>query len=256
MIIVVALRETKLSVRPRYDAAYIRQAFRYGPKFMLSTLLMGVSARADLLVVHELLGDRETGFYSIALTLSAMAGMIPGALTNASFPHLANFEEREWIDTTIRVCRLGLATAILTSIGMVIAIPVVLPLLFGARYLPAIVPANILIVGAIFASAQWLICRSAAARGRMRPLFVSYAANFAVMLGLDVLLIPIYGNIGAAWASVIAPVLGLAVAIVEFNRGQTTKLSFNLVPRPADVVEVWKIVTRTVLRHSARDTRE
>ncbi len=89
-----------------------------------------------------------------------------------------------------------------------------------------------LIPGGILWSAQWLLCRAAAARGAPNALLVSFAVSFTVMTVIDLALIGRFGAVGAAVASLVAPGVGLLVAW-RYHRasGQDWR---ELVPRPGD----------------------
>ena len=68
--------------------------------------------------------------------------------------------------------------------------PTVIPLLFGSDFSAATTPAAILAFAGVPWAGQWILSRSAAAAGEPNLLVVSFAVGLAVMLLLDLALVP------------------------------------------------------------------
>lgn len=226
------LRRASVSLRPRLARDYLPAAFRLGAALQVSNLLVLLTARLDLLLVYRFSGASEAGGYSVALTIGALVGSVPIAVSYASFPRLAMLEEAQARALTRQVVRVGMAAAISAGAVLAAASPFVIPLAFGSEYSPAVVPTLILIPAGILWSGQWLLCRAAAARGVPRPLLLSFAASFLAMLVLDLMLIGPFGAEGAAVAAAVAPALGLVVAL-RYYRGLGDDMR-GFLPRPAD----------------------
>jgi O-antigen/teichoic acid export membrane protein len=235
-VLVAVLRANGLSVRPRWDWAYLAAALPYGIGIQASYLLTIMSARMDLLVVYELAGPAAAGRYSVALTLGALVGMAPAAISIATFPRLAHLGEAEAMALVARTCRYGVWSSLSFAVVLAALAPVLIPLAFGQAFEEAVVPSLILFIGGVPWSLQWLLARSAAARGWPWLLASSFGLSLVVMLALDVVLIPPYGIIGAALASSVAPVCGLAVCVTWYHRRWGDAIRFlDLLPCLADL---------------------
>jgi O-antigen/teichoic acid export membrane protein len=90
--------------------------------------------------------------------------------------------------------------------------------------------------GAIIWSEQWLLCKTALARGQGRLYFRSLACSLIAMLVGDVLLIPQWGIIGAAVASALAPLAGILAVKSILHQMNLTWM--ELLPRWADFAEL------------------
>ncbi|MGH9265390.1 MAG: oligosaccharide flippase family protein [Acidimicrobiales bacterium] len=243
---VVVLHRAGIGLRPRFTRSYLPEAFRLGVALQVSNLLVLLTARLDLLLVYRLGDAAEAGGYSVALTIGALVGSAPIAVSYASFPRLAVLGEEEAAALTRQVVRVGMASAVFVGALLAAASPVVIPLAFGSEYSPAIVPTLILVPAGILWSGQWLLCRAAAARGVPRPLLVSFATSFLAMLVLDLLLIGPLGAEGAALAAAVSPALGLAIALAFYRRDGHDLGGF--VPRPSDFVAFLTTVKELVTR--------
>ncbi|HEX2119236.1 MAG TPA: oligosaccharide flippase family protein, partial [Acidimicrobiales bacterium] len=243
---VAALHRAGIALRPRLVRTYLPEAFRLGVALQVSNLLVLLTARLDLLLVYRLGDAAEAGGYSVALTIGALVGSAPIAVSYASFPRLAVLGEEEAAPLTRQVVRVGMASAVFVGAVLTAASPVAIPLVFGSEYSPAIRPTLILVPAGILWSGQWLLCRAAAARGVPRPLLVSFAVSFLVMLVLDLLLIGPLGAEGAALAAAVAPALGLAIALGYYRRDGHDLGGF--VPRPVDFLAFLTTVRELVSR--------
>lgn len=247
VVTVLLVARAGISLRPRRVAGYLRRSFGIGGAIQLSDLLVLLAARVDLLLVYRLGDPAMAGGYSVALTIGAVVASVPIALSHASFPRLARLDDEEAASLAARVFRAGMVAAAIVGVALLSLIPILLPMAFGSLYQDAVAPALILVVGGLFWSGQWLLARAAVACGAPRPLVTSFASSFALMVGLDVALIPRFGAEGAACAALISSVVGLGVAAVGCrDRGWRWH---DMLPRPRDAAA---IVTLVRHRGSAR----
>lgn len=229
------LRRTGLSFRLRLDRSYLAPALRYGASVAVSYVVTVMLLRVDVLLTYALDGPTSAGHYSVSLALAALVGLLPLAISAGTFPRLAKMTDADAKELTAQACRYGAAAGIAVALGLLVAVPVALPLLFGTAYRPAVVPALILLPGSIFWSVQWILCRAAAARGRPGLLLKSFLLGLAVMSGLDLLLIPVAGITGAALAGVAGPFAGLLLCLWSYHRSPVWSGDLPaLVPRFAD----------------------
>lgn len=176
------------------------------------------SGRDYPLAASRLAGPAAAGHYSIALTLGSLVVMVPNSLTLATFPRIAQLGDEEALALVGRSCRLAVLGLVAFAAALSLSVPLVVPLVFGPAYAPAVAPTLILIAGGIPWGGQWLLARSAAARGYPWLLARTFGSSLVAMLALDFLLVPRLGIIGAALASSVAPVLGLTVCILWYRR--------------------------------------
>ena len=212
------IRRSGLSLRPSWNTAYVTSALRYGPAVAASYLVSIMLQRADLLLVYALAGARPAGHYSVGLTIGSLVALLPLAISNATFPRIAKLPDDEATELMVRTCRLGIAAAAVGAALMMTVAPIAVPLLFGRAFVPAIGPTLVLVPSGLIWSAQWLLARAWAARGRPRLLMTSFGASLALMVALDLVVVPYFGITGAAVVSLVAPALGLAMCLRTYRR--------------------------------------
>ncbi|HWC12704.1 MAG TPA: oligosaccharide flippase family protein [Acidimicrobiales bacterium] len=242
---ITLLRRTGLSLRPRWVPAYLRSAFPFGASLQVSNLLVLMTARLDLVLVYRLADASTAGGYSVALTIGTIVASVPTALAYASFPRLAALDDDEARRLTADLFRVGVVAALLCGGAVALAVPTAIPVIFGQDYRGAIAPTLLLVPGGVLWSGQWILCRAAAARGKPRPLLVSFVASFVSMVALDLVLIPLWGAVGAGLASLVGSVVGLLVCGLYYRQWGWDWSA--MVPRRGDVAAVFATVRRLVL---------
>lgn len=212
--LMISVHRGGTSFRPRWDPEYIRSALRFGIPNQASFLLLAVAQRFDQLVVYSLRGEAEGGLYSVALTMGWLITYLPAALTRAAWPRLAQMADFPARGLLAQILRVNVLAAAAVGIALAALLPVVVPVVFGDAYRSSVAPALLILIGGFFWSFQWTLSRAAAARGRPNLLVVTLGVNFAVMLGLDLLFVPLFGMVGAAAASIAGAVCGLVTSLV------------------------------------------
>ena len=232
---IVALKKMGLALKPAWDRSFFVRAVKLGLVMQTAYLLMAMSQRADQLLVYSILGPVQGGQYAVALTLGLLPGFVPVSLSAASFPRLANVQEQEVWPLTAQVVRIGLIGGGGAALVLGALVPLFMPFVFGEGYERSAAPAVILMAGALIWSVQWILARAWAARGRPALMVVSFLTSVVAMLLLDLLLMRMWGMVGAAVASVMASLLGLLVCLLAYRRSGEGFRAALLVPRVADV---------------------
>jgi len=193
------------------DLRLLRELLPNGVRLAASGTVSSLTARLDLLLVFLLASEAAAGQYSIALTVSGLAGSAAAAITYATFPQLAYSDQERWGALSDRVVQATLATSAVGAGCLAAGAPILIPLLFGTEFSAAVGPTLILLAGAILASLQWALGRITSARGHPEIALRAYTASLVVMCGADVLLIPRLGIEGAAFAVVLSALAGVLV---------------------------------------------
>lgn len=232
----VLVGRSGVSLRPRARWTYLRAALRYGVTVEASYLVTVMFLRLDLLVVYSLADADAAGQYSVALTVAALVGLLPIAISHGTFPRMAHVGDLDANELTVRAFRFGVIAAVAGGVTLWAAIPFAVPLLFGSDFRPAVAPAMLLVVGGIIWSSQWLLCRAAAARGRPGLLLRSFGLGLVVMVALDLALVPRFGLTGAAIGSVAGPAAGLVLCLRAYRNASWWSLPLRqLLPRSSDL---------------------
>jgi O-antigen/teichoic acid export membrane protein len=227
------------------------EALRFGVRAYVPSALQQLNFRADLLILSAFAAEAEVGEYSIALSLSLVAALVPRSIARVLPPRVAALDsaadEAEQRMVIVKSARHGLMQAGIVCAGMAAVLPLV-PLVYGSGFSDAILP-GFLLIPAAAGSAMWGIFE-AILIGKGRPEYTMWTALIAtgVALGLYVALIPQFDAVGAAVASSVSQLAGAVIALHYFRRVRSGLPLSELLPRRIDVSDYRDLARRALRR--------
>lgn len=162
-------------------------AIAYGKRLTLISALGALQFYVDKLVVGTFLSLEALALYSVGKMFQQALTLTWGALNQLYFPKLASRhvqDARRLTRSTLPV--VWLFFAVLAG-GVVLAIPWIVTVVFGARYAGAIFPAQVLTIGVLLAipGAQFeILFTSTGDERRLYTQRVLFAASQLVLVGL------------------------------------------------------------------------
>jgi O-antigen/teichoic acid export membrane protein len=237
------LRREIRSQRDAEERGSLREAFRFGIQSWLANLLQQVNYRFDIIVLSAFATASAVGIYSVALTLTAIAWILPQGLQTVLFPRTASLAESagsgeisldEEDQALARAVRHGVLLTIPTALFVIVLLVVGVPLLYGPKFHETIVLGFILLPGVLVLGEAKILAAAIAGRGKPRYTLYSGLISMPVTLGLYFVLIPLAHARGAAVASTISYLLTSALTYVFFRRVARIGLREAFVPIRAD----------------------
>jgi O-antigen/teichoic acid export membrane protein len=181
-------------------------------------------------------------FFQTASSATGVLWAIPKAIGITSFPSLIK-EDRAYLHE--KVCRFFRLTALSTGLGAVmlgLAEPLLIPFLFGKEYMPAVVPALLLLSNALFGGLSELLGGALSSTGRTLHSTIATAVYVTASLGCMALTLDTWGIVGAAFSTVIGFVLSFTVRLVWYSRTIQTIKPTEIIPRHEDFRELTGMV--------------
>ena len=222
------------------------RAFRFGLQSWAANLLQQVNYRFDVIILGGFAGAGAVGVYSVALTLTGVAWVLPQALQTVLFPRAASLDESERIgeigaeESNAAVAKairhgvlLTLPAAVLISTLLVIAVP----LLYGSKFHNTTELGFILLPGVLLLGIGKVLSSAIVGRGYPRYSLWIAAVVMPVTLVLYFTLIPALDAWGAATASSVSYGLTALLTLVFFQRVTGVGMREALVPRAEDVAD-------------------
>ncbi len=199
--------------RARYWDGY-RKALRFALPAGLGTLFELATYRVDILVLAALSTTTDVGLYSVAVAYSEVLWLIPNAVSHVLVPHAAETPDPQ---STARVTRTSVLVTAATGALLALIGSWLLPLLFGDDFSDAASAVPFLVLAAVLLSLWKLITAYLVAVGRSSAKATTAMTGAVLMLGMDFVLIPRMGIVGAAAASALGYLVAAGHAIVLFN---------------------------------------
>jgi O-antigen/teichoic acid export membrane protein len=198
----------------------------------------------DIVILHSLGKTAELGLYSAAFRLNALLVTGVSLMNSAMLPVLAS----ESLATPRRfrgvMTQYTFVASALAAILVALAIfgsNILVTLAYGNGYLQAGQYARLLLLGAAALAINGAVAQPLLATGRERAVTLQVAATAIVCGVANLLLIPKFGAIAAAWVYLSAAVFGtvcLLPAYWNLLRGGPAAVVSRLQPSPCEVEEL------------------
>ncbi len=183
------------------------QSIKMGIKGFAGELSAFIILQSDLLLIQYFIGEKATGIYSIAASISIVLLSLPRSIGLALFPHLTKTEHLDKIDgteQTIIYARITLIISFLLSFIAIILAPIFFKLVYGSSYTDAVYPFCLLAIAVSSAGFAYILNAQLYGRSIMWPAAVSAIIAAIINFTLNLFFIPKYSFYGAAITSLIA----------------------------------------------------
>ena len=230
-------RYLKFSLSFRQAGQILRPALTMGASHGLAQ----VSYNFDTVLLGFMLNPMAVGWYNAAYRpITALLAM-PVTYFLGLFPVLSRtytHNRAEFDQVVVRSLRLMLIFAAPIGVGGVILAPEIINFLFGPRYVNSILPFQILSWSVVLIMLRGTYRQALNAVGRQDLDLRCAGMSTMLNLGLNLLLIPSYGVLGAATATLLAEILWLVTVAYLFHQNFTPfqQLSSPLQPIMAALI--------------------
>ncbi len=190
---------------PRMDEA--RRLLRESWPAILSGLAIMIYMRIDQVMLAQMSGNREVGIYSAALRFSEIWYVIPSVIVSSvrpSLTHAKQESESRYYRQLQQLCNVLVRIAYVIALPMTFASSLIITCLYGQTYAGAGIVLSIHIWAAIFvflggAMSIWFVNE-----GILKYTLIQTILGAVLNVIINIVLIPQYGGVGAAIATVIS----------------------------------------------------
>lgn len=202
------LKHSKYSIFSlRFDKYIAIKLVKNSYPLILASFVLLIQAKIDQIMIFEMLGSKEAGYYSIAMYLIAALAFLPSMISASLFPALFNakkISELIYKERFLNYYRLSFVLFLLSALPIYLFAEQIVFLLYGESYRPA---------GAILAllSIRLFFTNSGYARQdfiKIENLFIFALITMTVGAIVNILLnfiwIKEYGAQGAIYSSIVS----------------------------------------------------
>lgn len=197
----LALKDMKLLGKFYSPINAVKESVRFG----LVGAAMPLYQQADKAILLWLMDAENLGIYVVALSASAVIGSITTSAGVVSFTSAAQSNHGEGFEQLAKTFRISALLWLIFGGILALAMPFLLPLVYGSEFVSAVNPSRLLILGSAFAGLANLLDQNM--RGHGRP----FAGLEGRVMGLIVILIT---------GLVFTPRFGLNGMCIAFTLGQ------------------------------------
>ena len=211
-----ALRAGRISLRP--GRPLLRPLTAAGIPVAISGLLILAYARIDQVLVYEFAGAREAGLYAAAYRILEQSHFVPLAVATTFLPLVAAAHgtdiarARRMTQHVIDYMAVGSFPALGFTL---VASEQVISLLFGDAFLPAAPALPILMAAFVVICFGYLSGNLVIVLGLQRRFLVYAVVALVFNVALNVILIPPYGFLAAAWVTLATEVVVVGLTMTD-----------------------------------------
>jgi len=193
-------------LRWHLSIAYIKDILNYGWKIYIASIFTFFNYKQDRFLLNAYLSPASVGVYNIGANLGEKLWLLSQSVSTVLFPKIASLKDNEmqrrWITPFIsRHIFLGtsLAAALLFWIT-----PTLIQLFYGDEFVEAAAVLRVILPGVVFLTISRIVSNDISGRGHPGVNTVLSGVSLLINLTANLLLIPRWGVLGAAWASSIS----------------------------------------------------
>jgi O-antigen/teichoic acid export membrane protein len=257
---VILVRERGTGPRAPRHPGELRAAARFGLLSWGSEVLQNLNYRLDLFVLNAFGVTADVGVYSVALTVTSFAWILPSALQTVLFPRTARLDvpgasaNAEGLSEVELAASRGTRQAVLllipAAVALVFVLLVLVPLLYGSKFERTTDLGLILVPGTLALGLARVLVAVTSGRGHPEYSLWGRLIDMPITAALYLILIPAHGATGAAVASSISYALTGVISFAFFRRVIHLPLRTLLVPTRDDLRD-WRLAARAAKRRFA-----
>lgn len=202
MVIYQKIGKQRLSVDWRLG----REMLSRSKYYILPSLMVMIFQHTDRIMIKLMMGETETGFYSAALACVGVSGFVFSAVIDSARPVILEQKKTNpelYEKRMIQLYSVITCISLVQSLAMTVLSKPIIHVLYGDQYAPA---AGILCVAVWYITFSeygsvrniWIL-----AEGKQKYLLWINASGALANVALNLIMIPVWGGIGAAIASLI-----------------------------------------------------
>ena len=217
------------------------EILKYGIYPMLALLMTTLNYRVDIIMLKQFVTSANVGIYSVGVMLAERVWMIPDALKEVMISNLAKGKRSDEVTFVIRICN---TACIAVVIGIVLLGQPFINLFFGKEYSSAYSVTVVILIGVMFMVYYKLIGAFNIVEGKQKENFIYLVVSVICNMILNLIFIPLFGNIGAAIASVASYAVSAGLFIRKFVKDNLVRVKDILLINRGDLDRLKKVVRK------------
>jgi len=246
LFIIAGLSKKLIKPKFKLDFGIWKNLLKQSWPLALTAAFIILYTRIDQVMLFTMRGAEEVGFYAAGVRFIEAFNILPLAFMVSVFPLLSRYfvSSKEKLKETYSLSFKYLAIAIVPiAMGVCILAEPIVRIIYGSKFLPLIPALKILIWSEVFAFLGAVHVSTLISVGLQKLDFVFTLSGAVVNILLNLLLIPVYGIIGASLATVISYGLGIPLSCALPKTRAYGKALVSSLPKPLIAASLMGVFT-------------
>lgn len=205
LVIYKKIGERKLS----FSWQKARSMFAKSKHYIFSNLMITIFAQTDRIMIKLMMDDASVGYYSAAVACAGMTGFVFSAIIDSARPSIfesKKVNEQAFEKNMSRLYCVIIYFSLLQCVAITLFSPLIVNILYGSEYSPTIDALRLIVWYTTFAYLGsvrniWIL-----AENKQKYLWILNLSGAVVNIILNAIFIPVWGIMGAAFASLITQI--------------------------------------------------
>jgi len=221
----------------------LKRSLGYGLRALPGQMLQYLNYRVDIFLLAAYTTSTQVGWYATAIFAAELIWYLPNGVNVVLFPRIsAEVDNQQKRDIGSRIIRNTFFWSLLLAVALALLAEPLISYLYGQRFLPSAHALRVLLLGMLAMVPGKLALNHLAGMGR--PQYRSSASLLGVLLAviLDLIMIPRWQLMGAAWACSLAYIMVSVLALYWLKRIAGLSLKRSLIIRPEDISQYHRLL--------------
>lgn len=193
---------------PAFSASFrkAKELLSVSVSYILAGMMTAIYAATDKFMLKQMLDESTVGYYTLAVSVSSMWVFVLSAIIESMSPQIMEYHNAsrdQYLRTNKKLYALVFYLSILASAGICLIAPLFIRIVYGEAYAPSAALLRVIVWYTAFshlgvARNVWVVCEK-----KQKYLKYLYFGSALTNVGLNLLLIPMLGAVGAAVASLL-----------------------------------------------------
>lgn len=194
--------KSHVKINWKYQEPVMKSMIKLGLVNAIAIFVMQLNYRMDILMLKQLSSFEQVGYYSLAAQIAEQLWHIPFAIEMIILSRSANTTDNRFLHKTVAsIFRVSLIIGLVISVIIFFLVPFFIPLIFGKEFIPTIRMIRIILPGVLILVGFRILNSCLTGMGKPQVAIYTFVPALIINFLLNLILLPRYGGIGAAWAT-------------------------------------------------------
>ncbi|MFQ5823062.1 MAG: oligosaccharide flippase family protein [bacterium] len=216
---------TSLRLKLKIDFEALKQILKYGSKVYLGEVVTFLNYRLNIMFIGFFLNPTQVGYFAIVIVIAESLWFMSASVGVVMFPTVASMDKNKAAEIMPKVVRNIFFVTTLMVLALSSIDRYIISLTFGEAFLPALKPLRLLYPGIAVFSVMKIISSYILGQGKPNVTMNISIVGLIINIALNIMLIPVWGINGAAFASTLSYFLLTLIEVIWFIK--TTNINWT-----------------------------
>jgi O-antigen/teichoic acid export membrane protein len=194
--------KAKVKINWKYQEPVMKSMIKLGLVNAIAIFVMQLNYRMDILMLKQLSTFEQVGYYSLGTQIAEQLWHIPFAIEMIILSRSANSADNAFMHKTVAsIFRVSLVLGLGIATIIFFMVPFMVPMVFGKEFIPTVKMIQTILPGVLILVGFRILNSRLTGMGKPQVAIYTFVPALIINFILNLILLPRYGGIGAAWAT-------------------------------------------------------